>query len=600
MTASDDTTSSRSSAKSVYIDEAQVNQARFQSILNFTYSSTKAAALMLIAAVLALIVANSGAYHEFLEFWENSLGIIVGTAHLSLPLAEIINDIFMAVFFLLVGLEIKYEMTAGDLVNINQALLPIIAAFGGVCVPIVIYSIFNIHFADTAHGWGIPTATDIAFALGILALLGNRVPNGVRVFLSTLAVADDIIAILVIALFYGQTPSFMWLGGVALIMVVLVLMNRFHVYSLAPYLLVGVLLWYCVFMSGVHSTIAGVLLAFTIPASSHINLGRFSIWSRSATEKAQQEYDPNVPVSAQEVYLKTVSSLSDVARKVVPPATRLEHTLYPWVYFFILPLFALTNADVSLLGSSFGELVANPVFFGVFFGLLLGKPLGILLFSFLVIKFRIARLPENTSWMHMVGAGILGGVGFTMAIFVANLAFPDAAHVVNAKLAILLASATAGIIGFLFLAIRARADQKRGVAYLSTASDAAAHQTAHSETIEHSKELLDQISSPLARQEIEAAQRDSGSGVTEVVVELGSDQVFGVETLLARDDAAGGEHSSAGAGTSAGKADTAGRERGAAGTDAATDDAAVADTTATGTTADAATDDATDSSDSRQ
>lgn len=594
MTASDDTTSSRSSAKSVYIDEAQVNQARFQSILNFTYSSTKAAALMLIAAVLALIVANSGAYHEFLEFWENSLGIIVGTAHLSLPLAEIINDIFMAVFFLLVGLEIKYEMTAGDLVNINQALLPIIAAFGGVCVPIVIYSIFNIHFADTAHGWGIPTATDIAFALGILALLGNRVPNGVRVFLSTLAVADDIIAILVIALFYGQTPSFMWLGGVALIMVVLVLMNRFHVYSLAPYLLVGVLLWYCVFMSGVHSTIAGVLLAFTIPASSHINLGRFSIWSRSATEKAQQEYDPNVPVSAQEVYLKTVSSLSDVARKVVPPATRLEHTLYPWVYFFILPLFALTNADVSLLGSSFGELVANPVFFGVFFGLLLGKPLGILLFSFLVIKFRIARLPENTSWMHMVGAGILGGVGFTMAIFVANLAFPDAAHVVNAKLAILLASATAGIIGFLFLAIRARADQKRGVAYLSTASDAAAHQTAHSETIEHSKELLDQISSPLARQEIEAAQRDSGSGVTEVVVELGSDQVFGVETLLARDDAAGGERSSAGAGTSAGKADTAGRERGAA------TDTAVADTTATGTTADAATDDATDSSDSRQ
>ena len=596
MTASDDTTSSRSSAKSVYIDEAQVNQARFQSILNFTYSSTKAAALMLIAAVLALIVANSGAYHEFLEFWENSLGIIVGTAHLSLPLAEIINDIFMAVFFLLVGLEIKYEMTAGDLVNINQALLPIIAAFGGVCVPIVIYSIFNIHFADTAHGWGIPTATDIAFALGILALLGNRVPNGVRVFLSTLAVADDIIAILVIALFYGQTPSFMWLGGVALIMVVLVLMNRFHVYSLAPYLLVGVALWYCVFMSGVHSTIAGVLLAFTIPASSHINLGRFSIWSRSATEKAQQEYDPNVPVSAQEVYLKTVSSLSDVARKVVPPATRLEHTLYPWVYFFILPLFALTNADVSLLGSSFGELVANPVFFGVFFGLLLGKPLGILLFSFLVIKFRIARLPENTSWMHMVGAGILGGVGFTMAIFVANLAFPDAAHVVNAKLAILLASATAGIIGFLFLAIRARADQKRGVAYLSTASDAAAHQTAHSETIEHSKELLDQISSPLARQEIEAAQRDSGSGVTEVVVELGSDQVFGVETLLARDDAAGGEHSSAGAG----KAGAAGGEHVAAGADAA-----VADTTATGTTADAATDDAatddaTDSPDSRQ
>ncbi len=513
--------------KSIYIDEVQQNQSRFQKFMTFTYSSTKASALMLLAAVVALIVANTGLYADFLGFWDTEIGFSVGERYAGMSLANIINDIFMAVFFLLVGLEIKYEMTAGDLTNFRQALLPIIGAVGGVVAPILIYMSFNGGFPDTQHGWGIPTATDIAFALGVLSLLGNRVPNGVRVFLSTLAVADDIIAIIVIAVFYGHSPSIVWLACVVAVVLVLVAMNRMHVYSLLPYLLVGVVLWYCVFMSGVHSTIAGVLLAFTIPAGSRINLRQFIGWSAYEAKKAGESYNPDVHVSAQEEYIETVSNLSHVARQVVPPATRLEHKLYPWVYFGILPLFALTNADVSLLGSGVMELVDNPVFFGVFFGLLVGKPLGILLFSFVVVKLGVSKLPENTTWIHMVGAGLLGGVGFTMAIFVANLAFPDAGHVVNAKLAILLASATAGVVGFTFLAAKAKVEQRRGIAYLTTNPASTVRQTAGTEAAERSKELLDSIDSPLARQEIEEAQKNSPRGVAEVVVELGEDQKFG-------------------------------------------------------------------------
>ncbi|NPD31739.1 Na+/H+ antiporter NhaA [Berryella wangjianweii] len=513
--------------RSVYIDEVQGHQDAFMKFLNFTYSATKAAGLMLAAAVIALVATNAGAYELVMSLWGTELGFMVGSYEATMTLGEVINDVLMAVFFLLVGLEIKYEMTAGDLVDVRQALLPIIAAVGGVVAPIGIYMAFNGGIPETSHGWGVPTATDIAFALGILSLLGSRVPSGVRVFLSTLAVADDIIAIIVIAVFYGHSPSLMWLGCVAVVLAVLVAMNRRHVYSLAPYLAVGVVLWYCVFMSGVHSTIAGVLLAFTIPAGSRIDLRRFVGWSASAARKVQSQYDPNVHVSAQEGYLKTVSSISHVARQVVPPATRLEHKLYPWVYFGILPLFALANADVYLGGTSVLELMDNPVFFGVFLGLLVGKPLGILLFSFVVVKLKVSSLPENTSWMHLTGAAILGGVGFTMAIFVANLAFPDAAHVVNAKLAILLASATAGVVGFTFLAVKAKSDQRRGVAYLTASVDTEHQHTAAAEAAQHSKELLDAIDSPLVRSELEQAQRMSECGVAEVVVDLGADGRFG-------------------------------------------------------------------------
>ncbi len=443
--------------ESLFIKEVETQHAVYMRILEIVHSSTKAAGFMLLAAIVALIVANSGIYAIFYEFWHMEAGFFVGDYVAEMSLAHMVNDIFMAVFFLLVGLEIKYEMTVGELTNIRQALLPIVAAAGGVLCPIVIYSIFNASNPSTSNGWGVPTATDIAFALGIMALLGNRVPNGIRVFLSTLAVADDIIAILVIAIFYGESPSMVWLMFAAGVFVALIIMNRRHIYSIAPYAALGVLLWYCVYMSGVHSTIAGVLLAFTIPSGSRINLKSFTSWSGKRLSEAHELYAAEDPVIAQKDYMYTVARISKAAREVVPPAMRLENMLYPWVYFGVLPLFALTNADVSLVGSSLGNVLADPAFLGVFFGLLLGKPIGIILFSVIVIKTRMASLPEHTNWGHMVGAGILGGVGFTMAIFVANLAYADASIVTTAKLAILCAWFASGIFGFVVLYVQAAA-----------------------------------------------------------------------------------------------------------------------------------------------
>lgn len=440
------------------IDEVQGHQRRFMKLLEFTHSSTRAAGVMLLGAIVALVVANTGLHEGFLEFWHTEVVLGVGSHIGQMSLAHIINDVLMALFFLLVGLEIKYEMTVGELTNIRQAALPIIAAVGGVGMPIVIYLAFNAGNPDTAMGWGVPTATDIAFALGIMALLGDRVPNGVRVFLSTLAVADDIIAILVIAIFYGETPDLGWLLAAAVVLALLVVLNRVHVYSLYPYLAAGMVLWFCVFMSGVHSTIAGVLLAFTIPIGSRVKLGNFLDWSRDRVDDAQSYYEEDKPVVVQGKYMQTVRTLSRVSRQVMPPAVRLEQRLYPWVYFAVLPLFALTNADVAFLGGDIGAMLSGPVFLGVLCGLLLGKPLGIMLFSFLTVKLRVAKLPDGVNWKHMLGAAILGGVGFTMAIFVANLAFVDAALVGEAKLAILCASLIAGVVGFAVLARQAAKD----------------------------------------------------------------------------------------------------------------------------------------------
>lgn len=449
----------------IFIKEAEGHQRRYHKIVELTHSTTKAAGVMLLGAIIALIVANTAFHEPFYEFWHTEVSLGFGSNHVEMSLAHIINDILMAIFFLLVGLEIKYEMTVGELTNIRQAILPVGAALGGVMMPIVVYLIFNAGNPETMMGWGVPTATDIAFALGILALLGSRVPAGVRVFLSTLAVADDIVAIIVIAVFYGQSPSIMWLGAALVVLIVLALMNKSHIYSLLPYLLVGAVLWYCIFMSGVHSTIAGVLLAFVIPSGSRVDLKSFADWSGERVKEAHETFEPNEPVIGQADYLASVTRLERVARHVVPPATRLERKLYPWVYFAILPLFALTNADVAFTTIAPGDIVTNSVFLGVFFGLIVGKPLGIMLMSFIIVKSKLSTLPENVNWVHLLGAALLGGVGFTMAIFVANLAFVDPEYVMIAKVAILAASLVAGVAGFAFLFIQAKAATLKGIRF---------------------------------------------------------------------------------------------------------------------------------------
>lgn len=438
-----------------FIPEVAAHQRRWLKMVEFTNSSTRAAGIMLLAAIASVAIANSPLYDGFLEFWHQHITVGFGANVDMMSLAHIVNDILMAVFFLLVGLEIKYEMVAGDLRDVRQALLPIVAACGGVIAPIAIYLAWNAG-TENASGWGVPTATDIAFALGILALLGSRVPNGLKVFLSTLAVADDIIAILVIAIFYGHSPNVGWLIAAAVVLLGLIFLNRKHVYSLVPYLLLGVVLWYCVFASGVHSTIAGVLLAFTIPVRTHVNVEGFHQWSARRLQRANEVLDANTPVIAQHEFLEIAHEVSRVSKAIVPPARRLEHSLNSWVYFLILPLFALANADVSLSGAVPTEVITNPVLWGTTLGLVLGKPVGIMIASIVVIKSKMAQLPVGVNWVHMLGASVLAGVGFTMAIFVANLAFTADATITVAKAGILLASVVAGVAGFLLLLVATR------------------------------------------------------------------------------------------------------------------------------------------------
>ena len=504
----------------LFIAEVQGRNKRLRQLIQFTHSSTKAAAIMLLAAIVALVVANTPAHGPFLEFWHTQVSIGIGAFHGEMSFAHIINDIFMAVFFLLVGLEIKYEMTAGELTNIRQAILPILGALGGVLAPIAIYLAFNATHPEAFMGWGVPTATDIAFALGILSLLGSRVPNGVRVFLSTLAVADDIIAILVIAIFYGESPDLLWLGAAAIVFVALIVMNRMHVYSLVPYILVGCVLWFCVFSSGIHSTIAGVLLAFAIPSGSRVNLDNFFDWSNKRLRMANSFYEGDeTPLVAQKDYITTVSSLSQISKQAVPPATRLEHKLYPWVYFLILPLFALTNADVAVTGLDFATVTSSPVVLGVFCGLVLGKPIGIMLFSFITVKTKIASLPEFVTWRHMLGAAVLGGVGFTMAIFVANLAYADAMLVTEAKLSILVASTVAGVIGFVLLLLQAKADQRRGISYVTIVPDDGNVTHADAEMARDSEELVDQLGDEELAERVRAAS-EHAAAPGEIKVEI--------------------------------------------------------------------------------
>lgn len=504
----------------LFIAEVQGRNKRLRQLIQFTHSSTKAAAIMLLAAIVALVVANTPAHGPFLEFWHTQVSIGIGAFHGEMSFAHIINDIFMAVFFLLVGLEIKYEMTAGELTNIHQAILPILGALGGVLAPIAIYLAFNATHPEAFMGWGVPTATDIAFALGILSLLGSRVPNGVRVFLSTLAVADDIIAILVIAIFYGESPDLLWLGAAAIVFVALIVMNRMHVYSLVPYILVGCVLWFCVFSSGIHSTIAGVLLAFAIPSGSRVNLDNFFDWSNKRLRMANSFYEGDeTPLVAQKDYITTVSSLSKISKQAVPPATRLEHKLYPWVYFLILPLFALTNADVAVTGLDFATVTSSPVVLGVFCGLVLGKPIGIMLFSFITVKTKIASLPEFVTWRHMLGASVLGGVGFTMAIFVANLAYADALLITEAKLSILVASTVAGVIGFVLLLLQAKADQRRGISYVTIVPDDGNVTHADAEMARDSEELVDQLGDEELAERVRAAS-EHAAAPGEIKVEI--------------------------------------------------------------------------------
>ncbi|MFC4210201.1 Na+/H+ antiporter NhaA [Pedobacter lithocola] len=356
--------------------------------------------LLLICVVISLLIANSSSKETF----ETFLQIKLGFGAINYSILAWINDALMAIFFLLVGLEIKRELVEGELSSLKSAALPVIAALGGMLVPALIYTIFN-NGTETASGWGIPMATDIAFALAIIAMLGKNVPTSLKIFLAALAIVDDLGAILVIAIFYTNQIHFEYLAMAGGILVLLTLLNYFGVKNLIFYLIPGIFLWYFIHHSGIHATIAGVLLAFTIPTNE---------------------------------------------TNILSPLEKLEHSLSIPVNYLIMPIFALANTNITFEREMIAGLV-SPLGLGIVVGLFVGKTIGVTFFSWLAVKLKWADLPTGAGWKHIFGLGMLAGIGFTMSIFIALLSFSEVLHVSEAKFAILTASILSGVVGFVFL-----------------------------------------------------------------------------------------------------------------------------------------------------
>ena len=422
-----------------------------------TGNGTVAAAVMVAAAVLALIVANTPLYEGIEYLLELPLVVGVGRLTVSLTVEQFVNDFLMAVFFLLVGIELKYETTVGQLRRPRQAALPMLAAVGGVCMPALIYVALNL--GGAARGWAVPIATDIAFALGVVSLLGDRISPATKVFFQTLAIADDILAIVVIALFYGQVPQLGWCLASLALVGVLAALNRARVYSVAPYVAVGLVLWACMFNSGIHATLAGVILAFALPSRSDVRLSELGGWLERRAHDLDDTYDDEHHVLGQHDFTEGAWRTERVMHHVTPPLQRMERYVSVFVNFLVLPLFAFVNAELHLVGENFGALLASPVAHGVYLGAVLGKPLGIIGVTWLLVRLGFARLPRGMDWPQVVTVGIMGGVGFTMSILITGLAFSSPEEAIAAKCAILLGSVSSALLGVLFARLALRGER---------------------------------------------------------------------------------------------------------------------------------------------
>lgn len=371
---------------------------------DFLRSSNAGGILLFLAVIVSLILANSPLAPALQNILDHQLGFENGSIHLRYSILLWINDGLMAIFFLMVGLEIKREIVEGELSSPKKASLPILCAIGGAAVPAILYLSLNAG-SETSSGWGIPMATDIAFALAVINLLGNRIPASLKIFLAALAIVDDLIAILVIAFFYSSGIETTYLIYAAIGMIVLLAMNRMNIQNPYLYLLPGVFIWYFIHHSGIHATIAGVLVAMTIPTND---------------------------------------------TDVESPLERLEHALVKPVNLLIIPIFAFANTNITLEDSMIQGLTSS-LGLGIALGLVLGKPIGIMLIAFLCRKLKLSELPENANWRHILGVGLLAGIGFTMSIFIALLSFESETHIAEAKLAILITSLLAGVLGFIIL-----------------------------------------------------------------------------------------------------------------------------------------------------
>ena len=401
--------------------------------------------ILLVCAILALLWANSQWAEYYYQLWATDFGITLGDFSFTHHLLEWINNGLMVIFFFVVGLEIKRELTTGELANLKRAMLPVMAAIGGMLVPAGFYLLLNAG-KPGMPGWGIPMATDIAFTLGIMALLGSRVPLSLKIFFTALAIADDLGAVLVIALFYTSEISWIYLLIAALIFIALIGLNRSRVYSPLPYALLGIGLWAAFLGSGIHATIAGVLLALTIPTRTPPNTQALLAQCVAVLNEFDKPQKGQIP--PEERQQVAAQALDTVADRMQSPAQRMEHDLHPWTTYLILPLFAFANAGVTL---EFTGSLISPISLGIILGLVFGKPLGITLFSWIAVKSRLADLPANISWMQVFCASWLAGVGFTMALFIASAAFDNPLLLSQAKLGILIASLLAGIAGFVLM-----------------------------------------------------------------------------------------------------------------------------------------------------
>jgi NhaA family Na+:H+ antiporter len=407
----------------------------------FTRLQASGGILLLAATVLALIWANSPWGHSYFELWETYLKIELGDLALKESLLHWVNDGLMVIFFFLVGLEIKREILVGELASMRKATLPLAAAVGGMVLPASIYVLFN-PGGEGASGWGIPMATDIAFLLGLLTVLGSRVPVSLKVFFTALAIADDLGAVLVIALFYSSEISWLALGVGAVFLTVLVVLNRGHVRHPLPYALLGMGLWLAFLQSGIHPTIAGVLLALTIPARTPVRASAFLAQCTAALGGLE----PGAHVEENRQQQAAAQALEAIAERIQTPLQRLERTLNPWVAYLVVPIFAAANAGVGL-GGSLAEALTHPISLGIVAGLVVGKPLGIIVFSWIAVRLGIADLPYGVTWRQLFAASWLAGIGFTMSLFIASSAFVGEL-LDTAKMSILVASLLAGAVGF--------------------------------------------------------------------------------------------------------------------------------------------------------
>ncbi|MDN3584318.1 Na+/H+ antiporter NhaA [Mucilaginibacter flavus] len=413
----------------------------------FIHQEHTSGIVLFISVLVAIIWVNSPFAHSYHQVWDLKLSIGIGRYALNHSLHLWINDGLMAIFFFVIGLELKREFMAGELSSIKKASLPMVAALGGMLIPAIIYFLIN-KGAESEHGWGIPMATDIAFALALLSLAGKRIPSSVKVFLSALAVADDLGAVLVIAIFYSSHIDLIPLTIGIWLLVILLIGNKMGVRSIIFYLVIGFAVWVAFLLSGIHATIAGVLVAFTIPARTRINEKSYADNLRKLLFDFEKQIPNNSTLTTPEQH-HTIEKIKELSTYAETPLQKVEYALHPWVAFVIMPLFALANAGI-LIGANFFSSLLNPVSIGVAVGLLVGKFIGVLSATWLMVKFGV-QLPAKSNWKQIIGVALLAGVGFTMSLFISGLAFSSPEMVDQAKYGILLASLLAGALGVIVL-----------------------------------------------------------------------------------------------------------------------------------------------------